>query len=121
MEQRRRRMDRCSVLRAVSVALVCAIGVLAPSTARAQGGASTASVAGKVTDATGGVLPGVTITVTNLATNQQRSIVTNDEGVYRFAGRPPGSYSIASDLEGFAKFLQSDITLQVGGASEVNV
>src|SRR3954468_2793220 len=104
MEQRRRRMDRCSVQRAVSVALVCAIGVLAPSTAGAQGGTSTASVAGKGSDATGGVLPGVTVTVTSLSTNQQRTVVTNEEGVYRFAGLTPGEYSITAELEGFSKF-----------------
>jgi hypothetical protein len=104
----------------IVLVFVSLTALLAPR-ASAQGGASTAGVSGKVTDATGGVLPGVTITVTNLATNQQRSVVTNEEGVYRFAGLQPGKYSIASDLEGFARFLQSDITLQVGGASEVNI
>ena len=106
---------------AVFISVVCVLGVLAPSFARAQGGTSTASVAGKVSDATGGVLPGVTVTVTSLATNQQRTVVTNEEGVYRFAGLPPGNYSITAELEGFAKFVQSDIRLQVGAASDLNV
>jgi hypothetical protein len=74
-------------------------------------------VSGKVSDATGGVLPGVTVTVTSLATNQQRTVVTTEEGVYRFAGLTPGNYSIAVELEGFAKFVQSDVRLQVGPTS----
>jgi hypothetical protein len=114
-------MDRCGVQPAVVVALVCVLGVLAPSLARAQGGTSTASVAGKVSDATGGVLPGVTVTVTSLSTNQQRTVVTNEEGVYRFAGLTPGEYSITAELEGFSKFVQSGIRLQVGGSSDLNV
>jgi Carboxypeptidase regulatory-like domain len=101
---------------AVSIAVA-----LAPAPAFAQGGTSTASISGKVTDATGGVLPGVTVTITYLATNQQRTAVSNEEGVYRFAGLLPGKYSISAELEGFAKFLQSDITLQVGGAFDLNV
>ena len=75
-----------------------------------------ARVSGKVSDATGGVLPGVTVTVTSLATNQSRTAVTNGEGIYRFAGLMPGRYSIAADLEGFSKFIQSDVALQVGAA-----
>lgn len=87
----------------------------------AQGGTSTASLSGKITDATGATLPGVTVTVTSAATNQQRTVVTNEDGMYRFAGLPPGSYSLTTDLEGFAKFVQSDIRLQVGAAADLNV
>ena len=94
---------------------------LQPQSAAAQGGTSTASVSGKVSDATGGVLPGVTVTVTSLATNQSRTAVTNGEGIYRFAGLMPGRYSIAADLEGFSKFIQSDVSLQVGAAVDLNV
>jgi hypothetical protein len=105
-----------------TVFVVAALGyALAPVPSLAQGGTSTASVSGKVTDATGGVLPGVIVTVTYLATNQQRTVVTNEEGVYRFAGLLPGKYSIAAELEAFAKFVQSDITVQVGGALDLNV
>jgi hypothetical protein len=87
----------------------------------AQGGTSTASRSGKVTDATGGVLPGVTVTVTSLATNQNRTIVTNEEGVYRFAGLQPGLYAVNADLEGFAKFVQTNVALNVGSAVDLNV
>jgi len=80
------------------------VAVLMPQPAAAQGGTSTASVSGKVTDATGGVMPGVSVTITSAATNQSRTVVTNDEGVYRFAGLSPGNYTVAAEIEGFAKF-----------------
>jgi protocatechuate 3,4-dioxygenase beta subunit len=95
--------------------------MLMPGLVMAQGGTSTASLSGKITDATGATLPGVTVTVTSLATNQQRTVVTNEDGIYRFAGLTPGSYSLTTDLEGFAKFAQSDIRLQVGAAADLNV
>ena len=106
---------------AVFIFLVGLLGVMAPSFVSAQGGTATASVSGRVTDATGGVLPGVAVTVTSLATNQQRTVVTNDQGMYRFAGLTPGKYSVSAELEGFTKFVQTDITLQVGAAADLNV
>ena len=53
----------------VLVCLIAATGVFA------QGGTATATMAGRITDDTQAVLPGVTVTVTNLATNQSRSAV----------------------------------------------
>ena len=115
-----RRMDHCGLRHAVLVTL-CAIGILVPTLAVAQGGTSTAGLSGKILDATGATLPGVTVTVTSAATNQQRSVVTNEDGIYRFAGLTPGTYSLTSELDGFAKSVQSDIRLQVGGAADLNV
>lgn len=103
------------------LALLALAAVLVPRFSAAQGGTSTASLSGKIADATGGVLPGVTVTITSLATNQTRTAVTNAEGVYRFAGLPPGKYSASADLQGFAKFLQPEITLQVGTAVDLNI
>ena len=54
--------------------------VLLPVIGYAQGGASSASVAGRVVDSTGSVLPGVTVTVTNESTNQARTVVTEVSG-----------------------------------------
>lgn len=51
--------------------------LLASTSAFAQGGTSTATLSGKIADDTGGRLPGVTVTVTNAATNQSRSVVSN--------------------------------------------
>src|SRR5262249_42448812 len=70
----------------------------------AQGGTSTATIGGKIVDDTGARLPGVTITVTHLGTNQARTAVSNEEGLYRIAGLQPGIYNFSAELQGFAVF-----------------
>jgi hypothetical protein len=65
--------------------------LLTSAPAVAQGGTSTATLSGKIVDDTGGRLPSVTVTVTNAATNQSRTVVSNEEGLYRFAGLTPGT------------------------------
>ena len=102
------RQRTCSWLLAVSLAM----GVAAPQRVLAQGGTSTASVSGRIGDDTGGGKPGVLVTVTNAGTNQARTNVTDDKGVYRFAGLNPGKYTVSAELEGFAKYVQSDVVLQ---------
>src|SRR4029434_5833389 len=52
-----------------------------------------AVIAGIVTDAQGGVLPGVTITVRNAESGVTRTIVTEADGRYRLGGLPPGRYN----------------------------
>ena len=69
------------------VAILAAVAVLCASAdAAAQGGTTTATINGRVTDETGGALPGVTVTLTNLETNQARTVVSNEEGRYNFSG-----------------------------------
>jgi Carboxypeptidase regulatory-like domain len=89
--------------------------------AYAQGGTSTASLSGKIVDATGARLPGVVVTLTNVGTNQSRTAVSNSEGLYRFAGLQPGSYTLMAELEGFATFKREQITLNVGAAVDEDV
>jgi hypothetical protein len=85
-----------------------------------QGGTATATLSGRVTDDTEGVLPGVTVTVTNLATNQARTVVTNDEGRFTFPGLRPGQYSFSCELPGFATFVRPEITLNVGSLATID-
>ena len=55
---------------------------------------SSASVAGRVTDPTGAVIPGVVLKVTNLDTNQARQVESNGVGDYTIPFLPPGRYSV---------------------------
>ena len=70
-------------------ALILVAGLAAPTPSFAQGGTSTATLSGRIVDDTGGMLPGVTVTVTHAGTNRSRVVVTNEEGLYRFAGLTP--------------------------------
>ena len=87
--------------------------------ALAQGRSSTLS--GTVVDQTGGVLPGVTVTVTNRATGEVRTAVTNEAGIYRVQSLDPGRYDVSADLSGFSRAGRTDVTLSVGGTLGINL
>jgi outer membrane receptor for ferrienterochelin and colicin len=78
-------------------------------------------MSGKIADDTGAVLPGVTVTLTNLATNQARSTVTSAEGLYRFGALQPARYSLTAELAGFATYARPEITVNVGAAVDLDV
>lgn len=101
--------------------LVFAALLGAPGSGFAQGGTASGSLSGVVVDESGGVVPGVTVTVTNQLTNQPRSVVTTSAGLYRFAGLAPSVYSVTGELAGFATVKLTDITLNVGSALDVNL
>ncbi len=114
-------MSRSTFRVRASLLVLFASIVLSGRPAFAQGGATTASLAGTVVDATGAVLPGVTVTLTSVDTNQSRTFVTNDDGVFRFAGLPPGKYAAAAELQGFSRYTQPEITLNVGAAVDLKI
>jgi hypothetical protein len=82
---------------------------------------STAQLSGRATDESGGVLPGVTITVTQTDTGFTRSDVTDGNGSYVLTNLPLGPYRFEAMLQGFRTFVQTGIVLQVGAAPELNV
>lgn len=105
----------------VYLAAVFVVGLFCSTAVFAQGGTSTATLSGKVVDESGGRLPGVTVTVTHSGTNSSRSVVSNEEGLYRFAGLQPGTYSVTAELQGFAPYSRSQLTLNVGAAADQDV
>src|ERR1051325_8050135 len=70
-----------------------------------------ATLTGTVTDASGAVLPGVTITATNTATRVVNSVVSNDAGAYNIASLIPGTYTVSGELPGFQKQNYQNVTL----------
>ncbi|RMG56492.1 MAG: TonB-dependent receptor [Acidobacteria bacterium] len=79
----------------------------------AQVGA-TGEISGIVRDATGAVVPGAVITVTNLKTGSARSTSTNESGFYVIAGLPPGEYELRAEHEGFKTYVHPKLVLTVG-------
>jgi hypothetical protein len=80
------------------------------STARAQ----EASIIGTVTDETRAVLPGATITATNLETGVQSVAVTDERGEYRLLRLTPGKYKVQTELQSFASVVAPEVELLVG-------
>ena len=106
-------MKTCSaVLLAVCAFLLGAT----PAATQSQLGA----IQGTIVDQSGGVLPGVTVTVTNIETGVARTTLSNETGVYRLQSLDPGRYRIAADLQGFRKATRSEVILSVGATLGVN-
>jgi outer membrane receptor protein involved in Fe transport len=89
-------------------------GVLLASVSPVFAQAASASISGTITDAQGGVLPGVTLTVQNAESGVVRTSVTEADGKYRVAGLNPGRYNLTTELPGFQMVAVKDITLQIG-------
>ena len=70
-------------------------------------------ISGAVTDSSGGVLVGATVTVTNTQTNQVREAQTNSAGSYVFPTLLPGTYNVKVDLQGFQSQIRNGVELQV--------
>jgi hypothetical protein len=82
---------------------------------------TTATILGTATDQSGGVLPGVSITVRNLGTSLTRAVVTDSEGRYRMPALSVGSYEITAQLSGFQSVVRSGIVLTVATEAVVNI
>jgi hypothetical protein len=103
-------------------ALVAMLGLAAaPAYAQGGGASSTGSISGTVSDAQGGVLPGVTVTATSPAQIGQLTVVTNEAGVYRFPAVPPGEYRLAYELSGFQNVVREGVRITLGFNAQVNV
>ena len=106
-----------SRLRPCLIGLVLA--VLAPAHALAQ--QQLGAVQGTITeDQTHAVLPGVTVTVTNLATGVSRTTASNEAGVYRVPSLEPGRYKVVAELTGFKTAAQTELVVPVGATLGVN-
>jgi hypothetical protein len=89
-----------------------------------------ATITGTVTDSTGAVVPNVTITLTNPATNQSREAQSNASGAYVFDNLSIGNFNLSATAPGFQRFsetnivvnvaqtLKEDVTLVVGSAGQ---
>src|SRR6266850_3825086 len=96
--------------------LIATLLTVAP--ARAQ--LSTAEINGRVSDSSGAVLPGATVTMTQTATGLTRSVVTDASGAWIMPNLPTGRYRLEVSLQGFRTYVQTGIVLQVGASPTIN-
>lgn len=95
------------------LALVCLTLCVSALPALAQ--SITGRIDGKVTDSSGGVLPGATVTLLNADTGFTRTLVTDDAGLYTATNLPLGSYSVTAELQGFRRQQQTGLVLTADG------
>jgi len=91
----------------IALLALCAGGTLAQT-------AGNGTITGSVTDPAGAVVPGATVVVHNTDTSADRSLTTNDAGIYLATFLQPGPYEITVTKPGFAKTQRTGLTLEVG-------
>lgn len=97
--------------------LVLLIGATSPALAQR----TTGTVSGTVTDESGAILPGVTVTLQGAAVPGTPTTVTGATGVYRFSSLAPGSYTLTFELQGFATVTRAQVPVAVGQEVDLNV
>ncbi len=100
--------------------LVVALAILAAFSFQVMA-QTTGSLSGEVKDEKQSLIPNATITVRNIKTNESRTVQTNDEGRYRFINMPVGDYELTVERAGFAKHVQTGITLLLNQDAVVDV
>ncbi len=81
---------------------------------------NTGTLTGVVKDEKGGVVPGASIKLTNLGTNSARTATTSAEGVFEISQLVPGTYRLEVEAQGFSKFLQEDVVVNVLQRTSIN-
>src|SRR5262249_23548607 len=95
-----------------------AFGIIACANLAAQ--VNTGRVLGTITDQSGGVIAGATVTVTNTPTGVTRTLTTDQAGEYVAPNLTPGTYTVRSTASGFQAFERQNVTLQVGVDARVD-
>ncbi len=98
-----------------------ALALVAGAATAAPAQETTGTITGTVKDTSGAVIPGVSVTARNTATNLSTTVVSDQTGVYTIPLLPPGTYEIAAELAGFKKFVRPGIELHVNDRLKVDV
>jgi hypothetical protein len=93
---------------------LAAVAALLLALSAPAGAQTLGRLTGTVLDTSGGVLPGATVTLTNVQTNQSQTTVTNEIGAFLFTQLPAGTYKVAITLEGFKAADFTDVKVAVG-------
>ena len=103
--------NRTVALAAIALAL-CAAGAWAQATGQ---------LSGFVTDQEGGALPGVSVTVTNVATNQSRLVMTGQDGYFAAPLLAPGDYNVVAALDGFVQLSREGVRVTAAETARIGM
>ena len=101
-------------------AMVFALAALFAASTLASAQQQTGEIFGKVTDTSGAVLPGVTVTLTAPHLLQPLTAITSDTGTYQFPRLPIGTYTVKFELASFKTIVNQDIFVTVGFSAQIN-
>jgi len=108
--------DTLDLIQDMSRVLTLFLSLAAPALAQVS-----ASLAGTVTDQSGGLVPAAAITVTNVDTGASRSTVSGAAGQYQFSSLPVGHYEVRGAKPGFTEEIHPGVELAVGQSATVDI
>jgi Carboxypeptidase regulatory-like domain/TonB-dependent Receptor Plug Domain len=100
--------------------LICLLALVFCSSSAMAQSATTGALTGTVTDPSGAVISGATVTATNLGTGQSRSSTTDSNGSYVLSLLPPGGYRVTFSASGFTTADVPSVTIDVTATSVLN-
>src|SRR5262249_20640086 len=103
-------------MRSLHAAVITLLFSVMPSFAQS----SNATLGGTVSDATGALIPGVSITATNTQTGIVTTVISNETGAYQFAALQPGSYKVSAELAGFQTESYNEVNLGISQQVRLN-
>lgn len=109
--------QRSTPLTLLSCLLIACLAATAPGWSQQV----TASITGKVVDATGAAVPGAKVTATDTERGTQITATTNSEGFYNLSNLPVGTYNLKVENQGFQTSTQSNIVLQLNQVARIDV
>jgi hypothetical protein len=80
-----------------------------------------ATLRGTITDASGAVVPGATVTLTQVSTNQARTVASTTDGNYLIPALPPADYTLAVQAKGFRQSTRKGITLLADQSATIDI
>ncbi|OLD19899.1 MAG: hypothetical protein AUJ01_05205 [Acidobacteria bacterium 13_1_40CM_3_65_5] len=108
-------------MKSALLGLIVAVGLLTTLTAPLFAQAVTGTILGTITDSTGGVMPGATVTLKHEGTGLTRTVVTDAAGEFTAPALPTGKYTLAAELSGFKTMTLSNIDVGVDQRVRINV
>src|SRR5438094_2491973 len=82
---------------------------------------NTGRILGNITDASGALIPGASVTITNVERGTSRTLITDEAGAYNAPSLPPGTYRIRAELQGFKTIERTNVVLEVGRELKIDV
>jgi len=105
-------MRKCFAITLVSVCVLSCVQVFAQS--------SNATLGGTVADASGALIPGVSVTATNTGTGIGTTVISNESGTYQFPPLQPGTYKVSAELSGFQPQTYNQVILGISQQVRLN-
>ena len=106
-------------MKKIILAMIVLCALVVPTLALAQ--QTTGNITGRIVDAQGAAVPGVTVIAKSPQTGFTRTDVSDGEGIYRLTALPVGTYDISAELSGFSTFSRKEVVVNVAQTTDLNV